>query len=188
MLNGKCPLLLIELNSIPIPIYIDENVFKISADSEDKAVTLNTSKTGSLTSQIIAQNTLQLSFTVSRESQYGVIIVSLLDKLYTMIGTIHDKYITSSNSEDTSGSLWNFSSILSGIGSQLSNINYKVSYFSETDTISDAVISSYTKISEKGTSEIKVTLTLEKKAPETGKLDFTESSNKIGIITLNRGA
>lgn len=182
MLNGKCPLLLIELNNIPIPIYIDENVFKISADSEDKAVTLNTSKTGSLTSQIIAQNTLQLSFTVSRESQYGVIIVSLLDKLYTMIGTIHDKYVTSSDSS------WNFSSILSEIGSQLLNINYTVSYFSETDTISDAVISSYTKISEKGTSEIKVTLTLEKKAPEAGKLDFTESSNKIGIITLNRGA
>ena len=183
MLNGKYPLLLIELNKVPIPIYIDETVFKIALRNEDKAVTLDTSKVGKFTNQMIAQNTLQLTFSVSKESQYGVVVVSLLDKLYTMIGNLHDKYKTSQEQ----GGLWNNSSTISGIQSQLAGLEYSVSYYSETDTISDAVISAYTKISEAGSTETTVNLTLEKKAPSSSGLDLTGTSSNYGSIIINKG-
>lgn len=186
MLNGKYPLLLIEMNLIPIPIYIDENVFKIALKNEDKAVTMNTTKTGQFTNQMIDQNTLQLTFTVAKESQYGVIVISLLDKLYTIIGNLYKKYKKTDGATD---------SLMSKVQNWLSGINYTVSYYSETESIDNAYISSFTKVTAAGSSETTINLTLEKKAPETPeekaldtRMDLSGYSTKIGTREITKGA
>ena len=185
MLNGKYPLLLINLGLIPIPIYIDENVFKIALRGEDKAVSLSTTKTGNFTHQTIGQNTLQLSFSVAKESQYGIIIISLLDKLYSIISNLYSKYVTSEgDSENKSNSI---SSFINSLGQGTLDTLYSVDYYSETETISDAVITSFTKITEAGSSEITITLTLEKKPKSIGGLSLENASSSIGQIVIGKG-
>ena len=81
MINGKYPLLIIEIENFPVPFYLDEDIFKIAVQGEDSSIGLSTTKTGSETTQVVDQNSLVLNFKASKESQYTTILISLLTKL-----------------------------------------------------------------------------------------------------------
>ena len=165
MLNGKYPLLVIEIGSLPVPFYLDENIFKIAVQGEDGSIGLSTQKTGSETTQVIDQNSLVLNFKASKESQYTVILVSLLAKIYNIIANWFDfnKYSTRALTE------------------KLAKFNYSISYYSDTDSITNAVITNFTKVSEVSSNTIDISLTLEKKIETTNKIvDLTGVSEKIG--------
>lgn len=165
MINGKYPLLIIEIENFPVPFYLDENIFKIAVQGEDSSIGLSTTKTGSETTQVVDQNSLVLNFKASKESQYTTILISLLTKLYNMIANAFDfnKYSIENLSQD------------------LKKINYSISYFSETDSITDAVITNFTKTSEVSSNIIDISITLEKKISTISKtVDLTGVSEKIG--------
>lgn len=165
MLNGKYPLLIIEIEGFPVPFYLDENIFKIAVQGEDGSIGLSTQKTGSETTQVVDQNSLVLNFKASKESQYTVILVSLLTKLYNMIANwfSFNKYSTGALTEE------------------LAKIDYSISYYSDTDSITNAVITNFTKTSEVSSNTIDISLTLEKKIETINKtVDLTGVSEKIG--------
>lgn len=169
MINGKYPLLIIEIENFPVPFYLDENIFKIAVQGEDSSIGLSTTKTGSETTQVVDQNSLVLNFKASKESQYTTILISLLTKLYNMIANTFDfnKYSIENLSQD------------------LKKINYSISYFSDTDSITDAVITNFTKTSEVSSNIIDISITLEKKISTISKtVDLTGVSEKIGTETI----
>lgn len=169
MINGKYPLLIIEIENFPVPFYLDENIFKIAVQGEDSSIGLSTTKTGSETTQVVDQNSLVLNFKASKESQYTIILISLLTKLYNMIANAFDfnKYSIENLSQD------------------LKKINYSISYFSDTDSITDAVITNFTKTSEVSSNIIDISITLEKKISTISKtVDLTGVSEKIGTETI----
>lgn len=165
MLNGKYPLLIIEIENYPVPFYLDENIFKIAVQGEDGSIGLSTQKTGSQTTQVVDQNSLVLNFKASKESQYTTVLISLLTKLYDMIANAYNfnEYSVEKLTQD------------------LKKINYSINYFSDTDSITDAVITNFTKTSEVSSNTIDISLTLEKKiATPTKSVDLTGVSEKIG--------
>lgn len=169
MINGKYPLLIIEIENFPVPFYLDEDIFKIAVQGEDSSIGLSTTKTGSETTQVVDQNSLVLNFKASKESQYTTILISLLTKLYNMIANAFDfnKYSIENLSQD------------------LKKINYSISYFSDTDSITDAVITNFTKTSEVSSNIIDISITLEKKISTISKtVDLTGVSEKIGTETI----
>lgn len=169
MINGKYPLLIIEIENFSVPFYLDENIFKIAVQGEDGSIGLSTTKTGSETTQVVDQNSLVLNFKASKESQYTIILISLLTKLYNMIANAFDfnKYSIENLSQDLKG------------------INYSISYFSDTDSITDAVITNFTKTSEVSSNIIDISITLEKKISTINKtVDLTGVSKKIGTETI----
>lgn len=169
MLNGKYPLLLVEIEGLPVPFYLDENIFKIAVQGEDGSIGLSTQKTGSETTQVIDQNSLVLNFKASKESQYTVILISLLSKLYNMIANWfnYNKYSTGVLME------------------KLAKIDYSISYYSDTDSITNAVITNFTKVSEVSSNTIDISLTLEKKIETINKtVDLTGVSEKIGTVKV----
>lgn len=169
MINGKYPLLIIEIENFPVPFYLDENIFKIAVQGEDSSIGLSTTKTGSETTQVVDQNSLVLNFKASKESQYTIILISLLTKLYNMIANAFDfnEYSIENLSQD------------------LKKINYSISYFSDTDSITDAVITNFTKTSEVSSNIIDISITLEKKISTISKtVDLTGVSEKIGTETI----
>lgn len=169
MLNGKYPLLIIEIENYPVPFYLDENIFKIAVQGEDGSIGLSTQKTGSQTTQVVDQNSLVLNFKASKESQYTTILISLLTKLYDMIANAYDfnEYSVETLIKD------------------IKKIDYSINYFSDTDSITDAVITNFTKTSEVSSNTIDISLTLEKKiATPTKSVDLTGVSEKIGTETI----
>ena len=169
MLNGKYPLLIIEIENYPVPFYLDENIFKIAVQGEDGSIGLSTQKTGSQTTQVVDQNSLVLNFKASKESQYTVVLISLLTKLYDMLANSFDfnEYSTET------------------LTNEIKKIDYSINYFSDTDSITDAVITNFTKTSEVSSNTIDISLTLEKKiATPTKSVDLTGVSEKIGTETI----
>ena len=169
MLNGKYPLLIIEIENYPVPFYLDENIFKIAVQGEDGSIGLSTQKTGSQTTQVVDQNSLVLNFKASKESQYTVVLISLLTKLYDMLANAFDfnEYSTET------------------LTNEIKKIDYSINYFSDTDSITDAVITNFTKTSEVSSNTIDISLTLEKKiATPTKSVDLTGVSEKIGTETI----
>lgn len=169
MINGKYPLLIIEIANFPVPFYLDENIFKIAVQGEDSSIGLSTTKTGSETTQVVDQNSLVLNFKASKESQYTTILISLLTKLYDMIANAleYNKYT---------------------VDTLLKNLQFKdysISYFSDTDSITNAVITNFTKTSEVSSNTIDISITLEKKISTISKsVDLTGVSDKIGTETI----
>jgi hypothetical protein len=169
MINGKYPLLIIEIANFPVPFYLDENIFKIAVQGEDSSIGLLTTKTGSETTQVVDQNSLVLNFKASKESQYTTILISLLTKLYDMIANAleYNKYT---------------------VDTLLKNLQFKdysISYFSDTDSITNAVITNFTKTSEVSSNTIDISITLEKKISTISKsVDLTGVSDKIGTETI----
>lgn len=169
MINGKYPLLIIEIANFPVPFYLDENIFKIAVQGEDSSIGLATTKTGSETTQVVDQNSLVLNFKASKESQYTTILISLLTKLYDMIANAleYNKYT---------------------VDTLLKNLQFKdysISYFSDTDSITNAVITNFTKTSEVSSNTIDISITLEKKISTISKsVDLTGVSDKIGTETI----
>lgn len=169
MINGKYPLLIIEIANFPVPFYLDENIFKIAVQGEDSSIGLSTTKTGSETTQVVDQNSLVLNFKASKESQYTTILISLLTKLYDMIANAleYNKYTVGTLLKD------------------LQFKNYSISYFSDTDSITNAVITNFTKTSEASSNTIDISITLEKKISTISKIvDLTGVSDKIGTETI----
>ena len=169
MLNGKYPLLIIEIENYPVPFYLDENIFKIAVQGEDGSIGLSTQKTGSQTTQVVDQNSLVLNFKASKESQYTVVLISLLTKLYDMLANSFDfnEYSTET------------------LTNEIKKIDYSINYFSDTGSITDAVITNFTKTSEVSSNTIDISLTLEKKiATPTKSVDLTGVSEKIGTETI----
>lgn len=169
MINGKYPLLIIEIANFPVPFYLDENIFKIAVQGEDSSIGLSTTKTGSETIQVVDQNSLVLNFKASKESQYTTILISLLTKLYDMIANAleYNKYTVETLLKD------------------LQFKEYSISYFSDTDSITNAVITNFTKVSEVSSNTIDISLTLEKKIETLSKtVDLTGVSEKIGTVKV----
>ncbi len=169
MINGKYPLLIIEIENYPVPFYLDENIFKIAVQGEDGSIGLSTQKTGSETTQVVDQNSLVLNFKASKESQYTTVLISLLTKLYDMIANTFDfnEYSVETLIKD------------------IKKIDYSISYFSDTDSITDAVITNFTKTSEVSSNVIDISLTLEKRIATPNKsVDLTGVSEKIGTETI----
>lgn len=170
MINGKYPLLLIEINNIPIPFYLDETIFKIAVQGEDSSISLSTTKTGSKTTQIIDNSSLVLNFKASKSSQYTVILLSLITKIYNIFGNAFNFY--------------KYSDYLSD---EASKIDYSISYFSDTDSITDAVITSFTKVSDITNNTVNISITLEKKVSSVNKsVDLTGTSSSIGTQTITK--
>ena len=181
MLNGKYPLLLIEIEKVAFPIYLDENVFEIAVQGEDKSIGLTTTKTGTTTTQTVSQNVLNVNLVVSKNSQYGTILFSLLDKIYTSTANIYSKW-------DNAETFTSKSSLISGIGTQVSGLEYSISYYSDTDSITDAVMTNYTKTSEVGSTNINISLTLEKKPPVVSdQISVKGESTKLGKFDVKKG-
>ena len=169
MLNGKYPLLIIEIENYPVPFYLDENIFKIAVQGEDGSIGLSTTKTGSETTQVVDQNSLVLKLKASKACQYTTILISLLTKLYNMIANAFDfnEYSVETLTKD------------------IKKIDYSISYFSDTDSITDAVITNFTKTSEVSSNIIDISITLEKKISTISKtIDLTGVSEKIGTETI----
>lgn len=169
MINGKYPLLIIEIENYPIPFYLDENTFKISVQGEDSSLGLSTTKTGGKTMQVVDQNSLVLNFKASKSSQYTIILLSLLTKLYDTIANFFDFNEYSSEA----------------LTEKIKGIDYQLSYFSDTDSITNAVITNFSKTSEVSSDTIDISITLEKKVSKTSKsVDLTGTSSSIGTQTF----
>ena len=183
MLNGKYPLLVITIEKISFPIYLDENVFKIAIRGEDTSIGFSTTKIGTTINQTIAQNVFNINIIASKNSQYGQILFSLLDKIWTSVANLYNI------ATNWSLNITNAPSLTSLIGSGLSHLEYSMSYYSDTDSITDAVITNYTKTSEAGNSNINISLTLEKKpAVVSDQISVKGVSTKLGEYDIKKGA